>query len=121
MARRDPVQFAIEAARIAHDFKSESIVALDLRGRSTVTDFTVIASGSSDRQRRSVAEKIVEYAKKLGDRPFGWGGHETANWIVLDFFDVVVHIFAQNYREYYDLELMWGDAPKIDWARAESA
>lgn len=121
MSRRDPLQFAIEVARIAHDHKSEDIVALDLRGKSAVTDFTVIVTGSSERQRRTVAERVAEYGKKLGDRPFGWCGHETGNWIIVDFVDVVLHVFARSHREYYDLELLWGDAPKIEWSLAETA
>ncbi len=121
MPKRDPLQFAIEVARIAHDNKSENVVALDLRGKCAITDFTVIATGTSERQRRAVAEHAVEYAKKLGDRPFGWCGHDSGDWIIVDFVDVVLHIFAQSHREYYDLELLWGDAPKIEWSRAETA
>ena len=117
----DPRQFAIEIARIVHDNKSEDVVALDLRGISPVTDFTVICTGTSDRQMRAVADMIIEYGKKVGEKPYGFCGHEAAAWIVIDYIDVVVHIFDKPYRDYYDLELLWGDTPRIEWARSESA
>ena len=128
MSGRDPRQFAVEVARIAHDNKSEDLIALDLHGISPVTDFTVICTGTSDRQMRAVADMIIEYAKKRAParpphplRPYGFCGQDTAAWIVIDFVDVVIHIFDKPHRDYYDLELLWGDAPRVDWARSESA
>ena len=114
-------QFAIELARIAHDHKASEITALDLRGISPVTDYIVICTGTSDRQIRAVADRVIEYGKMVGERPFGFAGHETARWIVIDYVDVVFHIFALPYRSYYDLELLWGDGPRLEWARSESA
>ena len=121
MSGPDPRQFAIEIARIAHDNKSEDLIAMDLRGISPVTDYTVICTGTSDRQMRAVADMIIEYGKKVGERPYGFCGQETAAWIVIDYVDVVVHIFDRPHRDYYDLELLWGDAPRVEWARSESA
>ncbi len=121
VSRDDARQFAIELARISADLKSTDVLAMDLRGISPVTDMTVIATGTSDRQMRAVADALVDYGKKLGRRPFGYAGRDSAVWIVIDFIDVVFHIFAKPYRDYYDLELLWGDAPKIEWARSESA
>ena len=114
-------QLAVEIARIAHDNKSDNVVALDLRGKSPVTDYVVIATGTSQRQIRGVAEAVIAYGKKLGERPYGYCGHDTATWIVVDYVDVVFHIFAKTYRDYYDLELLWGDASCVDWARSASA
>ncbi len=114
-------QFAIEIARFAHDYKSEDVIALDMRGISPVTDFTVICTGTSERQMRAVADRIIEYGKKVGERPYGVCGYESATWIIIDYVDVVFHVFAEPQREYYDLELLWGDAPRVDWARSESA
>ena len=108
-------------ARIAHDNKSEDVIALDLRGISPVTDIVLICTGTSNRQMRAVADMVVEYGKKVGERPFGFSGYESAAWILLDYVDVVFHIFAKVYREYYDLELLWGDAPRLEWARCETA
>ena len=114
-------QFAVEVARIADDHKAEDVVALDLRGISPVTDYTVICTGTSDRQMRAVADQMVDYGKRMGQRPFGSAGHAGGRWIVIDFVDVVVHIFSRSDRDYYDLELLWGDGPHLDWARSESA
>jgi len=114
-------QFAIEVARIAHELKAEDVVALDLRGISSVTDFTVICTGTSDRQMRATADRVIEYARKIGERPYGFCGYEGSVWIVADFVDVVLHIFGRPYRAYYDLELLWGDAPRLEWARSASA
>jgi ribosome silencing factor RsfS/YbeB/iojap len=99
-----------ELARIAHDQNSQDVVALDVRGITSVTDFTIIATGSSDRQMRGVADSIVEYARRLGQRPLGVCGTENSLWIIVDFVDVVFHIFAGPYRTYYDLELETGQA-----------
>ena len=64
---------------------------------------------------RTVADEISQEAKQKGRQRFGRAGYEQARWIVLDFVDVVVHIFDSEYRDYYDLELLWGDAKKIDY------
>ena len=117
----NPLQLTIELSRIAHDNKSDQVVALDLRGISPVTDFVVICTGTSDRQMRTVADAVVAYGKKLGERPFGVSGYDNAVWILVDYVDIVFHIFAVPHREFYDLELLWGDAPRIEWARSESA
>jgi ribosome-associated protein len=114
-------QFAIELARLAHDNKSEDVTVLDLRGVSHVMDFVVICTGTSDRQIRAVADRVAEYARKIGEQALGLCGYDSATWIVVDYVDVVFHVFARPYREYYDLELLWGDAPRLDWARSESA
>ena len=121
VAGGNALQFAIELARIAHDHKSESLIALDLRGINAVTDFTVIGTGTSERQIRAVAEHVIEYGKRVGQRPYGYCGFENAAWVVVDFVDVVFHLFAKPYRDYYDLELLWGDVPRIVWARSETA
>ena len=114
-------QYAIELARIAHDNKAEDVVVIDLRGISQVMDFAVIATGTSDRQMRSTADAVIQYGKKLGQRPYGFAGYEAAVWIVVDYVDVVLNVFGRTYRDYYDLELLWGDAPRLAWTRSESA
>jgi ribosome-associated protein len=121
VAGGNALQFAIELARIAQDYKSENLIALDLRGINAVTDFTVIGTGTSERQIRAVAEQVIEYGKRIGQKPYGYCGFENAAWVIVDFVDVVFHLFAKPYRDYYDLELLWGDAPRIVWARSETA
>ncbi|NOT02755.1 MAG: ribosome silencing factor [Phycisphaerales bacterium] len=116
-----PEQFAVELARLADDFKCDDVTVMDLRGRSTVADFFLIAGGTSDRQLRGAAEAIREYARKVGERPYSVTGFEAATWILVDFVDIVVHLFMPDQRRYYDLELLWGDAPRLQWVRVASA
>ncbi len=108
---------AIEAARLAEDANCEEIVILDLRELSPVTDYFVIATGSSDRQMRTTADDIAEYGKSIGQRVWHVAGMDGGDWILLDFVDVVVHAFDEASRRYYDLELIWGEAPKVRWRR----
>ncbi len=107
-------EFAVAAARIAKDRHCSDIAVLDLTGKSPATDFFVIATGTSDRQMRTVCDEVNEYALKHDIHRFGRAGYEQAKWILMDYVDVVIHVFDAEYREYYDLELLWGDAEKID-------
>jgi len=111
----DAGTFAVAAARIADERHCDSIVILDLRGLSPAADYFVIATGTSGRQMRTVADEICVEAKKQNQQRFGRAGYEQGRWIVLDFIDVVVHIFDSEYRDYYDLELLWGDAKRVDY------
>ncbi len=104
---------ALAAARIADERHCSDIVVLDLKGKSPATDYFVIATGTSDRQRRSVADEICEAARERGRQRFGSAGYEQGRWILLDYVDVVIHIFDTEYRDYYALELLWGDAKKL--------
>ncbi len=117
MARRKPnkkaKEFAIAAARIAQERHCSDIVVLDLRGLSPATDYFVIATGTSERQMRTVADECSEAGRNQGMSRFGRAGYEQGRWILLDFVDVVIHIFDAEYRSFYDLELLWGDAEKV--------
>lgn len=88
---------------------------LDLRGISPVTDFFVIFTGTSDRQMRSIGDEITDAAAAGGHRLLHAAGMDSGGWILLDLVDVVVHIFDHMHRQYYDLELIWGDAPRVRW------
>jgi ribosome-associated protein len=105
--------FALAAAEVAAGRHCRDIVVLDLKGKSPATDYFVIATGTSDRQMRTVADEISEAARERGLQRFGRAGYEQARWILLDFIDVVIHIFDNEYRDYYDLELLWGDAKRL--------
>jgi ribosome-associated protein len=105
--------FALAAAQLAKSRHCSDIVVLDLRGMSPATDYFVIATGTSDRQMRTVADEISQEARERGMQRFGRAGYERGRWILLDFVDVVIHIFDRENREYYDLELLWGDAKKL--------
>ena len=110
-------KLAAEAARIAHDRNAEDIVVLDLRDISPVTDYFVIATGTSDRQLRSVADEIADHGKSIGQKVWHVAGRQAGDWICLDFVDVVVHLFNQAARNHYDLELIWGEAARVRWRR----
>jgi len=110
--------FALAAAQVAAGRRCSDIVVLDLKGKSPATDYFVIATGTSDRQMRTVADEICDAAKQRRLQRFGRAGYEQARWILLDFIDVVIHIFDREYRDYYDLELLWGDAKRLKWERA---
>ena len=110
--------FALAAAKIAAERHCSDILVLDLKGKSPATDYFVIATGTSDRQMRAVADEICESAREQGQQRFGRAGYEQARWILLDFVDVVIHIFDAEYRDYYDLELLWGDAERLTWDKA---
>jgi ribosome-associated protein len=101
------------AAKLAGVRHCTGIVALDMRKVSQVTDYFLILTGTSDRQMRSVADEITDMAKKNGSSLFGRAGYEQGRWVLLDFVDVVVHIFDSQSRKYYDLEMLWGDAKKL--------
>ena len=105
--------FALAAARLAKDRHCTDVVVLDLHGVSPATDFFVIATGTSDRQMRTLADEISLEGRKTGFGRFGRAGYDQAHWILLDYIDVVVHLFTEEYRQYYDLEMLWGDAERV--------
>ncbi len=108
-------EFAIAAARAAYGLHCSEIVILDLQGKSPATHFFVIATGTSTRQMRTVSDDVSAAGREIGFARFGRAGYDQARWILLDYVDVVVHIFDEEYRDYYDLELLWGDAERVDW------
>ncbi|MGD9109646.1 MAG: ribosome silencing factor [Phycisphaerales bacterium] len=116
MAKKTNTQthkFALAAAKLAGELHCEDIVVLDLKGLSPATDYFVIATGTSNRQMKTVSDEVSELARQSGLSRFGRAGYEQGRWILLDFFDVLVHIFDAEYRNYYDLELLWGDAKRL--------
>ncbi len=110
-------QFVIDAAREARDDNCDQIVLLDLRGISPMADYFLICTGTSDRQIRATADHIAKLGKSGGLKLLGKDGYQQAGWILLDFVDVVVHIFSPEYRLLYDLELLWGDGQRVRWQR----
>ncbi len=92
---------------------------LDLTRLWPVADFFVIATGTSQRQMHSVCKDLEETAAALGSHAHSRSGYEGQTWIVVDFIDVVVHIFSPEARAYYDLDNLWGDAPKIPWEQPQ--
>ncbi len=110
-------RFAIDAARLASDLHCEDAILFDVRGLSDLTDYILIASGTSDRQIKSVADDIEELARETGLTRLGRELDGSAKWVVVDFVDVVVHLFDPETRAHYDLEMLWGDAGRVPWRR----
>ncbi|WP_286236761.1 ribosome silencing factor [Neptuniibacter halophilus] len=90
------------------DMKAKEIIDLDVRGRSTVTDYMVIASGTSKRHVAAVAEDVIVKVKEAGLMPLGSEGQQSSDWILVDLGDVVVHVMMPDARSFYDLERLWG-------------
>jgi ribosome-associated protein len=104
---------ALACARAAIDKKAENVKVLDLSNLSGFTDYFVIASGTSDRQVQAIANSIEGAMKTSGVALVSSEGHAEGRWVLMDFGDVVIHIFLDALREYYDLEALWSDAPRV--------
>jgi ribosome-associated protein len=105
---------AFLCARAALDHKAIDLVILSMESLSSFTDFFVICSGNSDRQVQAIASHIEDTLAGIGLFPLGIEGKREGRWILLDYGEVVVHIFYHAVREFYDLERLWADAQKID-------
>jgi len=99
-------------ADAALDRRAEDLVALDVRELTSYTDTFVIATASSDRRARAIADAVVEAMKKLGNAPLGVEGYDEGHWVLIDLGDVIVHVFQEDARREYDLERLWSDAPR---------
>jgi ribosome-associated protein len=108
------VDRARRIAEAALDKKAEELVALDVRAVASFADTFIVATGSSDRHVRTIAEAVVERARELGDTPLGVEGVEDGRWVLIDLGDVIVHVFQRDVREHYDLERLWSDAAALD-------
>ena len=114
-------EVAIAAARAAADKQATDIVVLDVHEIIVITDLFVICSASSHRQIRTVIDAIEEAVRALGEKPVRREGESGAGWWLLDYIDVVVHVFGEEERAYYDLERLWRDAPVVEWEEAGAA
>lgn len=94
--------------------KAFNLLALDIRESSSFADFFIICSGSSNRQVQAIANSIEMNLKKQGIYPLGIEGFSEASWILLDYDEVIIHVFYQPVREFYELERLWADAPTIE-------
>ena len=114
------MELAIELARSCAGDKCTDVMILDLRGLSTVTDYFVIATGTSQRQIRAVVDHMRDVAKERSITRANVDGYEYSHWVLIDLLDIVAHVFSSEYRRVYDLELLWGDAPRVAWQAAEN-
>ena len=117
----DSKKLALLCRELADNRKAENITVLDLRDVSSITDYFVIATGTSEPHLRAIAEEIEKGVREKVDlTPRSVDGTFQTAWVVLDYFDVVVHVMRQDVREKYDLEGLWGDAPRVS-ARKRAA
>mgnify|MGYP002776990677 CR=1 FL=1 len=113
-----PVEVLLSTVRSAvGELKAKDVVEIDVRGKSSVTDYMVIASGTSTRHVKSIADEVVKFAKNLDVMPLGVEGEREAEWVLVDLGDVVVHVMLPRVREFYALERLWtvGDEPPGDF------
>src|SRR5690606_22610753 len=109
-----PIERLLQTAHAAvEELKARDVTEIDVRGKSRVTDFMVIASGTSTRHVKAIADEVVRFAKKLDVQPLGVEGEGEAEWVLVDLGDVVVHVMLPRVREFYALERLWtvGDQP----------
>ncbi len=109
------VDLARLCARMLSDGRAKDVIILDLQGLSPVTNYFVIATGTSQRQIRGIAEEIRIEMKRSGLLPLGLEGLDEGRWVLIDYADVVIHLMSADARSFYDLEMLWGDAPKVEW------
>ena len=106
---------AVLAAREALEKKAKEVMVIDLRDLSSVTDYFVICTGDSDIQVQAIARNIKDKVTEAGLNLLRMEGYMHAQWVLLDFGDVVVHVFHHDARAFYSLERLWGDAPLVDY------
>lgn len=102
------------ALRAASDKKALDIVALDLREVASFTDYFIITSGTNVRQVQAIADEVVEQLKKQGTRAARVEGYNTAEWVLVDYGDFIIHVFEDKARRFYDLERLWRDARRVE-------
>jgi ribosome-associated protein len=109
------------AGELALERKAQDVVVLDLAGISSATDHFVIATGTSDIQVKAIADHILDELRGEGQKPNHVEGLETGRWVLMDYVDFVVHVFHPQARDFYQLETLWGDAPRVEMTEGGSA
>ena len=115
--RRKPARppKAIElAVRAAEDKKAQDITVLDLRNAHGFTDYFVICSGTNTRQIRAIADAVIDALAAVGQKPAHAEGYDRSEWVLVDYFDFIVHVFSPDTRAFYGLERLWGTADRVD-------
>lgn len=113
----EALSLAVEIAKSLRGDKCEQILVLDVQSLSQVTDYIIIASGTSDRQMNSALSNAVELAEARGRLALRTSKDDRSTWLLADLVDIVIHLFEPNTRAYYDLEMLWSDAQRVAWRR----
>jgi ribosome-associated protein len=106
---------AVTCARVAEENKAKNVLVLDMRGITPLYDFFVLCTGASRRQIHTIAEEVDAAMRAAGDQRLTIQGYQASRWVVQDYGDVMVHVFDAEAREYYALEELWADAPRVSW------
>ena len=112
-----PRQLALLAAETCDEKKAKEIVVLDVRKITSISDYFIVCSTSNERQARAIAEGMRMKLKEMGRRELGVEGLDDARWVLQDFGDIVLHIFHESQREFYDIEGLWADAKQVRWKK----
>lgn len=107
---KSPERLVESIVEFAHSKKAEHVVSMDLRGLTSACDFFVICEGGSETHVKAIADAIIDGTKKADDRPWHVEGYDGRHWVLIDYVDVVVHVFTHETRDFYQLERLWGDA-----------
>lgn len=113
-----PRQTAISCASVCQDKKASDIVVLDVRKLTPIADYFVICSTTNERQSRAISEELRDLMRKHGRRELGIEGVRDGRWILQDFGDVVVHVFLESLRRFYDLDGLWSEARRVRWEKS---
>ncbi len=111
--KSDAKKTVLRCTNAALDKKAKNLIILKVKELSSFTDYFIICSGTSDRQVKGIAASIEETLKKSGILPLGIEGENSGNWILMDYGDVIIHIFYEPTREFYDIERLWSDVPNM--------
>ncbi len=112
---QDSQKFVTDAASAANEKNALDIQILDIDKISNIAHYFLICSGTSVRQTKGIAEEIIKKLKSVGEVPFKSAGGDKGDWIVIDYGHFVVHVFTEETRDYYQLERLWKDAPKLEF------
>lgn len=107
-------KYVLMSVNAALEKKARRISILNVKKVSSISDYFIVCSGSSDRQVQAIASFIEETLKKEGKRPLGIEGERIGKWVLMDYGDIIIHIFYEPVRDFYDLERLWTDVPRVD-------
>lgn len=112
--KKDPSELVKRLAQLIFDKKGSNIIAIDVRGVSSITNFVIIADGNVDRHVIALAKELQDEMREEGEKPVHVEGLQTGDWVVLDYFELVIHLFVPEMRQKYQLERLWSDGKVID-------
>ena len=114
--RGDSRLLAIHCARFLDENKLEDITVFEVGASLGITDYFIVATGRNGRHLKAASDKLLKELREQGIKRYGVEGYEACKWVLVDLVDAVVHLFDKESRKFYDLELLWGDCPRLDWS-----